>query len=151
MLSSPNIRSATPEDAETLTSLTNAAYEKYIPLLGRPPQPMTADYREMATNHPVWLLEWEGQPAGLLVLIPHPDHLLIYSIAIHPDYQRRGLGKTLLAWAEEQARQANLDEIRLYTNEKMAANIALYQRVGYEITAREAYLGGVLVHMAKRL
>jgi ribosomal protein S18 acetylase RimI-like enzyme len=148
---SPHLRRATPDDADILAALTNAAYEKYVPILGRKPQPMLADYRQMAADYSIWLLEVDAQPAGLLVLIFQVDHVLIYSVAVHPDFQKRGLGRVLLAWAEAQAREAHLHLIRLYTNEKMVENIALYERVGYEITDREGYLGGALVHMAKRL
>ncbi len=148
---SSSLRRATPDDADILAALTNAAYEKYVPILGRKPQPMLADYHQMAADYSIWLLEVGEKPAGLLVLIFQVDHVLIYSVAIHPDFQKQGLGKVLLAWAEGQAREAHLHLIRLYTNEKMVENIVLYERVGYEMTDREGYLGGALVHMAKRL
>ncbi|HNB50931.1 MAG TPA: GNAT family N-acetyltransferase [Anaerolineales bacterium] len=151
MMAVPALRRATPDDAYILATLTDAAYEKYVPLLGRKPQPMLADYRQLAEEYSIWLLEVAGKPAGLLVLVFQPDHVLIYSVAIHPDYQKRGLGRFLLSWAETQAREARLHLMRLYTNEKMVENIALYKRFGYEETEREAYLGGALVHMAKQL
>jgi len=145
------IRRASPDDVETIAAITKAAYEKYIPILGRKPQPMTADYRQMIADHSVWLLEIEEKPAGLLVLMFLPDHVLIYSVAIHPSFQKQGLGKVLLAWSEDQARHAGLHLLRLYTNKRMVDNIALYTSLGYKETGREAYLGSILVHMAKRL
>ena len=151
MMSAPTLRRATPDDAETLAALTDAAYARYVPLLGRKPQPMLADYRQLAEAYSIWLLEVAGKPAGLLVLVFQPDHVLIYSIALHPDFQKQGLGKFLLTWAETQTREAHLHLIRLYTNEKMVENIALYKGFGYEVTERETYLGGALIHMAKRL
>jgi len=145
------IRRASPDDAETIAALTNAAYAKYIPRLGRRPQPMTADYRQMAAEHRVWLLCWDDQPVGVLVLMLEPEAVLIYSIAVSPQHQKRGLGGHLLAWAEQQARQEGYPLIRLYTNERMEENIAWYRRLGYQETKRELYLGSTLVHMAKRL
>ena len=41
--------------------------------------------------------------------------------------------------------------IRLYTNAIMESNIALYLRLGYQETRREAYLSSTLVHMSKDL
>jgi ribosomal protein S18 acetylase RimI-like enzyme len=146
-----HIRRALPEESEIIATITYAAYEKYVPLLGRKPQPMTADYRQMIADHSVWLLEIEEKPSGALVLMFLPDHILIYSVAVHPSFQKQGLGKVLLTWAEEQARQAGLPLLRLYTNEKMVENIGLYRSLGYEETGREGYLGGALVHMAKRV
>ena len=145
------IRKASPADAETIATLTEVAYARYIPRLGRKPEPMTADYHQMVAEHPVWLLCLGDQPAGLLVLKPEPEAMLIYSVAVSPEHQKQGLGRQLLAWAEQQARQAGYALIRLYTNERMEENIELYRRLGYEETGREPYLGSMLVHMAKPL
>ena len=48
-----NIKLASKEDAATVSAITDAAYSKYIPLLGRKPEPMTVDYGEMIAKHPV--------------------------------------------------------------------------------------------------
>jgi ribosomal protein S18 acetylase RimI-like enzyme len=146
-----SLRRATPEDAPAIAALTNDAYAKYIPLIGRKPQPMTADYRQMAADHPVWLLYLGDELAGLLVLELEPETVLIYSVAIRPDLQGRGLGRRLLEWAEKQAIQAGYRKMRLYTNEHFVENIELYKRACYHETGREDYLGTQLVHMAKQL
>jgi ribosomal protein S18 acetylase RimI-like enzyme len=145
------IRRATPADAGRIAALTDAANAKYVPLMGRKPQPMTADYHQMVAAHPAWLLCVDEQPAGVLVLMREPETMLIYSVAIHPDYQKRGLGYRLLAWAEREARQAGYASIRLYTNALMTENIALYRRLGYQETGREPFNGLTLVHFAKGL
>ena len=145
------IRRATLADAETIAALTDAAYAKYLPRMGRKPQPMTADYQQIVAAHPVWVLSGKRELAGVLVLMHEPDTMLIYSVAVHPSYQRRGFGRQLLAWAEHQAREAGYSRIRLYTNALMAENIALYQYLGYRETHREPFHGLVLVHLAKTL
>jgi ribosomal protein S18 acetylase RimI-like enzyme len=147
----PTIRRAGRDDVAAITALTNAAYRKYIPLLGRKPQPMTADYTLLVSQHSVWLAELEQRLAGVLVLQYEPDSLLIYSIAINPSDQKRGLGRLLLGWAEQQAQQAGHRVLRLYTNALMTDNIALYKGLGYHETKREAYAGGEIVHMSKHL
>lgn len=145
------IRRASPGEAEIIAAITTAAYTCYVPLLGRQPQPMTADYRQILAEHPVWLLCLGDQPVGVLVLMTAIDHLLTYNVAVSPIYQRRGLGRQLLAWAEQEARQAGYTRLRLYTNELMVENVALYRQLGYVEIAREPYLGSTLVHMEKRL
>lgn len=147
----PAIRRATRADAAAVAALTDAAYRKYIPRLGRKPQPMTADYALLVEQHPTWLVEIGQRLAGVLVLQHEPDTLLIYSVAINPDDQRRGLGRLLLGWAERQALLAGYRSLRLYTNALMQENIALYTRLGYRETRREAYQGGEVVHMSKQL
>ena len=147
----PVLRRASAADTATVAAITQAAYAKYIPRLGREPQPMTADYAQILAAHPVWLLCLDEHPVGVLVLMHEPDALLIYSVAVEPQYQKHGFGRQLLAWAEDQAQQAGYTVIRLFTNALMTENIVLYQRLGYTETAREPYQGLTLVHMAKRL
>ena len=147
----PAIRQATLDDVAAITALTDAAYRKYIPQLGRKPQPMTADYGLVVTEHPVWLVEIGDHLVGILVLQHEPDSLLIYSVAINPTDQKRGFGRLLLAWAEQQAQLAGYRSLRLYTNALMTENIALYTRLGYHETRRESYPGGAIVHMRKPL
>ena len=146
-----HIRKAGIEDAEAISALTDAAYNKYIPLIGRKPQPMTADYAKMVVENPISLLTLKDQLAGILVLTHEADTLLIYSVAIQPEYQKQGLGRYLLAFAEGEALRAGYHSIRLYTNELFVDNIRLYENLGYEVTGREPYLGSTLVHMAKKL
>jgi len=145
------LRKASLADVEAIAALTDAAYEKYIPLIGRKPMPMTADYAKMAVENEIWLLNVHDQLAGILVLEYEPDTLLIYSVAIQPEYQKKGLGRRLLALAEEQAVQAGYRTIRLYTNALFEYNLNLYKNLGYHETSREPFLGSTLVHMAKML
>ncbi len=145
------LHKATSDDASAISALTDAAYSHYIQLIGRKPLPMTADYAKMAFENEIWLLHVEQQLAGVLVLEHEPDTLLIYSIAIQPEFQKQGFGQRLLAFAEQQAIQAGYRSIRLYTNEKFTYNINLYKSLGYQETGREALLNSTIVHMVKRL
>lgn len=145
------LRPATPEDAPAIRAVTREAYAKWVPLIGREPKPMGADYEAAVRRHRFDLLHADGALAALLETIPAPDHLLIENVAVRPAYQGRGFGKRLMALAEEIARQGGWAEIRLYTNQRFAENIALYQRLGYAVTREEPVAVGVITHMAKRL
>jgi ribosomal protein S18 acetylase RimI-like enzyme len=145
------IRRATPVDAPVVREITDLAYARYVPLLGRKPQPMTADHQAMIAEHEVWLLVDEEAPLGVLELISEPGCTLIYSVAVRPEQHKRGLGRMLLDWAERQTTAAGRDRIRLYTNALMEDNLRLYARLGYTETRREPYLGSTLVHMAKHV
>jgi ribosomal protein S18 acetylase RimI-like enzyme len=146
-----NIRKATLDDVEAISALTDAAYAKYIPLIGRKPQPMTADYSKLVIENSIWLLFAGNQLVGVLVLVYEPENVLIYSVAIRPEYQHQGLGQRLLAWSEQQAVQAGYKSIRLYTNERFEDNIRLYKRLGYKETSKEPFLNSIVVFMAKQL
>ena len=143
------IRPATPADVEAIRTVTRTAYAKWVPLIGREPKPMTADYDAAVRHHRIDLIETDGGLAALIEMIPAADHLLIENIAVAPAMQGRGLARRLLAHAEAVARDLGVSEIRLYTNQRFAENIALYQRHGYRITQEDVLPHGVITHMAK--
>lgn len=109
---------------------------------------MTVDYAEAVKAHRFDLLEDGGRPAALIETTPLGDELLVVNVAVHPAYKGQGLGKQMLHFAEGLARETGLKGMRLYTNRLMAANIALYQSVGYVIEREEERMG-VTVHMVK--
>lgn len=146
------MRRATDADAAAVRALTRAAYAKWVPLLGREPRPMTADYDMAVRDHLVDLLHMDGEAAALIEMAPTADHLLIVNVAVAPARQGRGYGSALLAHAEEVARSLGLGEVRLYTNGLFAENLRLYSRVGYRVQREEEHPQfGAVVHMSKRL
>ncbi len=145
------LRQARIEDAAAIRALTRIAYAKWVARTGREAKPMTADYDHVVRHHRFDLLEIDGQLAALIETIEQPDHLLIENVAVLPQHQGRGLGRRLLALAEDLARAQGHGEIRLYTNKLFVENIALYRRLGYRIDREEANERGVAVHMSKPL
>ena len=142
------IRLAVAADRPTVEGVVQAAYAPWIDVIGGLPLPMGADYAELIAAGHVWVLD---PPEGLIVLVPENGVLLIENVAVTPAAQGRGLGRRLLAFAEQQARAHGLSRLRLYTNEKMVSNIALYERLGYVATERENINGRQAVHMQKPL
>jgi ribosomal protein S18 acetylase RimI-like enzyme len=149
------IRLALPDEAEAVRALSADAYlPVYLPLYGRPPMPAREDYAPRIARGEVWVAEIAAKLAAALVLERQQDYLLLYSIAIRPTYQGRGLAADLLAFADQHARELGIKEIRLYTNEKMLRNQAIYARAGYREIGRRLHpnqSGLMLVDMAKTL
>ena len=145
------LRRAAPHDASGLARCVNAAYRHYIPRMEKPPGPMLADYAEEIARHQVWVVEEHGQIIGGLVLIPHAGYMLLENIAVHPEHQRRGVGRALLELADTEALTQGYGELRLYTHETMTENIALYTRIGWIETHRGQQDGYARVFMQKRL
>jgi ribosomal protein S18 acetylase RimI-like enzyme len=145
------VRPARESDAAALAAVAAQAYRPYVPRIGREPAPMTADYAQAVRSGLTWVAEADGDIVGLLVLVVHPDHLLLENVAVLPSAQRRGVGARLLALAEDQARARGLDEIRLYTNGAMTENLAYYGRHGYAETHRAEQDGFRRVFFTKRL
>jgi ribosomal protein S18 acetylase RimI-like enzyme len=145
------IRSARAEDATAITVCVTAAYRPYIARIGKPPGPMLDDYNEVIQQHRVLVLSEGTKLVGVLVLIKQNHSLLVDNIAVHPDYQGRGLGRRLMALAEEEARRLGFIAVTLYTNEQMTENIDLYKKLGYTETARVTEQGYHRVYMRKAL
>jgi ribosomal protein S18 acetylase RimI-like enzyme len=145
------LRRAVPADAAAVRALTREAYAKWVPLIGREPKPMQADYERAVREHRIDLLYCEGEFAALIETIPAADHLLVENVAVSPALQGRGLGRRLMAHAEALATLQGCAEVRLYTNRLFVANIELYWRLGYRIDREEQLSVGVAVHMSKRL
>ncbi len=150
----PAIRIAAASDADTVAAISATAYERaYRAVIdGSLPAPATEDYRGRIARREVWLLDLGGRPVAVLVLQPGQGHLAIYSIAVDPRHQGRGHARRLLAFAVDQAISAGLPELRLFTNARMGANLALYRSCGFVETRTEPHPsrpGHRLVHLAR--
>jgi GNAT superfamily N-acetyltransferase len=140
---------AAAEDVDAIRSLTREAYAKWVPVIGREPKPMTADYAEAVNRHRIDLLYLDGRLTALIEMIPETDHLLIENVAVSPVFQGRGLGRRLLAHAEQVTASLGHPETRLYTNKLFAGNVQLYRKLGYRLDREERFNGGIAVHMSK--
>ncbi|MFN0193004.1 MAG: GNAT family N-acetyltransferase [Aestuariivirga sp.] len=144
------MRRAGPEDAAAIRDLTRVVYAKWIPFIGREPKPMTADYDRAVRDHWIDLIEEGCELVALIEMIPAGDHLIVENLAVAESAQGKGFGARLLAHAEQVAREAGFEEVRLYTNAAFAGNVAYYPRRGYRETARTPLPdGGVTVYFAK--
>jgi len=143
------LRRAVAADAAAVRTLTRAAYAKWVPVVGREPKPMQADYERAIAEHRIDLALLGAELAGLIETIEQPDHLLVENVAVAPAFQGRGLGRRLMMHAESLAAASGRAEIRLYTNSRFTENIALYRRLGYRIDREEQLPHGVAVHMSK--
>lgn len=138
-------------DAGAVRALTRAAYAHWVAPMGCEPRPMTADYDRAVEEHRIDLVEEGGAPLALVETVVRPDDLLIVNVAVAPAHRGKGLGRALLRHAERLARDAGRATVRLYTNEKMTGNVALYERHGFAIERVEVIEVGTVVHMAKDL
>jgi ribosomal protein S18 acetylase RimI-like enzyme len=147
----PRIRAATTTDVPAIADIVGQAYRHYIARIGKPPGPMLDDYAARVSEGTVWVLEQGTVIAGIIVLRPAPNFLLLDNIAISPEHQDSGLGHRLLAFAESEALRRGYGEIRLYTHQTMVENQRLYASIGYEETGRGSDAGYDRVFMRKLL
>jgi ribosomal protein S18 acetylase RimI-like enzyme len=145
------IRAATATDVDAVRDVVLAAYQHYVPVIGRPPAPMLDDYAARIAAGQTWVLQDGDAIAGALVLENGPDCFLLDNIAIRPDRQGRGFGRALLDFAEAEAMRQGWDAITLYTHALMTQNIAIYQHRGYIERERRNEKGYDRVYMVKNL
>ncbi len=143
------LRRAVAADAAAVRALVRDAYAKWVPVIGREPKPMTANYDTAVRLNRVDLAHVEGELAGVIETIDRSDHLLIENVAVAPQRHGQGFGRALMAHAETVARAAGYRELRLYTNQRFEANVQLYLRLGYSIDREEEGPLGVTVYMSK--
>jgi GNAT superfamily N-acetyltransferase len=146
-----DLRSARADEVEKVAAFQRAAYERNRAMLGVEPIPLKADYAKILCDYEVWLHENGSKLTGVLILEPHADDLLIWSLATAPDARGAGLGNRLLAAAELRARQLGKNIVRLYTGELLVNNVAWYQRRGYKTERTETWDDRSIVHMMKTL
>jgi ribosomal protein S18 acetylase RimI-like enzyme len=151
VVSSIELRPAAPADAAAIKAIVRAAYAKWVPVIGREPLPMRADYDKALQDHRFDLALENGRIVGLIETIPHDDHVWIENVAVAPEAQGRGIGKKLLDSAERRAVETGCRELRLLTNGAFDANVRLYRRHGYAVDREEPFMNGTTVYMSKRL
>ncbi|QDL91630.1 GNAT family N-acetyltransferase [Paroceanicella profunda] len=148
MTQAPQFRQAGPADADTLRAIAEAAFALYVPRIGRRPAPMDADFAADAADT---LLLLAPDPCGYLTLRRAPGEMVVETVALHPAWQGRGLGKLLMARAEAEARAAGLGTLSLYTNAAMTENLAFYPRLGFRRTGQRTEDGFDRVFFARDL
>jgi len=145
------VRPAGLADVPALQRIAGLAYQQYVPRIGRPPAPMTADYSAQVAAGLVWVAVEDGDVLGLLVLHREADHAELENVAVAPAAQGRGVGAALMAHAEAVATGWGLAEIQLYTNVAMTENLTYYPGLGYRETGRGEQDGFQRVFFSKRL
>jgi GNAT superfamily N-acetyltransferase len=72
-------------------------------------------------------------------------------VAVDPERQGAGIGRTLLERAEGRASEEGVDELQLLTHELMTQNRAMYARMGWEETEQRDEEGFSRVYFRKHL
>ena len=145
------IRPALPEDAAAVAACVCQAYVRHIQRIGRQPGPMLLDYAQVLRDDSVFVAMDAGEVVGVLVLNTTDEGFCLDNIAVRPDHAGQGLGRRLLALADDQARSADQRSIYLYTHVLLTENQALYRQNGYVEYDRRVVNGFPRVFMRKAL
>lgn len=124
------IRPYKSDDFEPVTSLWRRSREQAFPDFqrrkGHTFEEDRAYFRDVILiNNDVWVVEKDGQPVAFMAIAGD----LIDQLYVHPDYQRNGLGESLLA----HARTLSPEHLRLYTLQINTIGRAFYEKNGFRI------------------
>ncbi len=151
MTSDLEVRPANMSDVSAMRQIVARVYRKYVGRIGKPPGPMLDDYGDRVRSHAVWVAEIDGAVAGLIVLLPENEYLLLDNIAVDPARQGCGIGRAMLCFADREAARRGYRELRLYTHEKMTENLGMYAALGWEETGRGEQSGYQRVFFRKQV
>jgi ribosomal protein S18 acetylase RimI-like enzyme len=136
------IRQATAKDEPAIRDCAQQAYARYVPLIGKKPAPLVADFRaQIAAGHVYVAADEGGELQGFIVFYPEGKGILLENVAVLPGAAGRGIGKSLIRFCEDEARRRDFDAVHLYTNEKMTENLSFYPHLGYIEVARRTEEG----------
>lgn len=149
---SPRIRRAAARDLGAILDLEAVCFQDY-----RKASPASLR-RSLASPHQsVWVIDRpDGAPGlgAMLVLWHFPHRLRVYDIATHPDARGHGLGRALMAHAEQLARKAGADWLTLEAEEDDPRLVGWYEGQGFATVARLKdfyHRGCSALRMRKRL
>jgi len=137
------IRAAEPGDAAALVALATAVgSEPQGWLLADSSWRSVADERRYVravrrhADAALLVAEEQGNVVGRLSIVrdPHPSspHVADLGLMVAASHRRHGIGRALLAAAEEWARSAGVSKLELHVFPHNEAAIALYEGFGYE-------------------
>jgi len=148
-----SIRAVRPDDAPALRRMREEAGWD----VERVPAWIAAS---LTGERPTWVAELEGETVGMVSLEwidPDPevadgkDVAAVTSLSVLASAGRRGVGRGLTVFAEEEARARGVRVLTLNTRPTNAAAIALYEGLGYARWKEEERSWGLAVFLRKSL
>jgi ribosomal protein S18 acetylase RimI-like enzyme len=123
------ITPATASDAPAVIALWHACG------LTRPWNDPQADFTlALATaTSTILLARSEGAITGSIMVGFDGHRGWVYYLAAHPDWQRRGIGRALMAAAEDWLRERGAPKIQLMVRQGNADALGFYAELGYEV------------------
>ncbi|QIR29029.1 GNAT family N-acetyltransferase [Kluyvera genomosp. 3] len=141
-------RPTSPADISALPAIERAAAQRFALLpefswLAAGPVICAERHQHFVSQAMSWLALADDRPVGFLLAEAHDASLFIVEFSLHLDWQGRGLGRRLMAYAIEQAREKGFSALTLTTFRDVPWNAPWYARMGFEIVP-EALLNDAL-------
>jgi tRNA threonylcarbamoyladenosine biosynthesis protein TsaE len=133
-----------PERAEEVHRLTQAAFRDYTwldPPSGALSETVARAREDLAAGGGA-IAEADGEAVGCLRWeMTAEGSLNVRRVAVPPSVQRRGIGRALMTWAEEEARTRGCGAVTVGVRITLPGNLAFYLSLGYEIVGGHRHEG----------
>ena len=133
------VRAARPGDEQALAAVDRATWTTLTSPAPPPPELDWSFFNEKVEIRDVLVAVLDGNVAGYVRLgraspLAASDHvLLINGLAVDPAFQRRGVGRALMAAAAAEARARGARRLRLRVLAPNTAARRLYEQSGYVV------------------
>jgi len=134
-----DVRAARPGDEQALATLDRATWTTLTSPAPPPPEPDWSFFNEKVEIRDVLVAVVGGEVAGYVRLgratpLAASDHVLMISgLAVDPAFQRRGVGRALMAAAAAEARGRGARRLTLRVLAPNTAARRLYEESGYVV------------------
>lgn len=142
------IRRAVETDLPTLLEITDACaadMKKRGIFQWNETYPNTAIFRKDLEEEALYVFVFENAVIGCIMfseekdalynqiqwLTPDEKNLYVHRLAVHPHYQKQGVGRKLMDFAEDYAKKKQYLSVRLDTFSKNPRNLRFYTARGY--------------------
>lgn len=126
------VRPVAPGDADAVVALWRVVFPEYRDPLHPQRDPVASVARKLAVRDGLfWLAAQEGRVVGTAMAGWDGHRGWLYSVGVHPEARRAGIGARLVAEAERALRALGAPKINLQILAGNEAARAFWQRLGY--------------------
>jgi ribosomal protein S18 acetylase RimI-like enzyme len=126
------IRPATLEDQGVLFSLHEELFRDQIDQIwGWDDRWQLENFQREWHEVETLIIHEQGKFAGCMQTRDEPDHVYVMNLAIHPEFQNRGIGSEMIRWLQQRNMVIRLSVFR--TNERV---LPWYCRCGFRVVEK---------------
>lgn len=129
------IREAKPADAAEVTTVFETAFAP-LRSIYRPTGAALAHQAERAQAGTRLVAEIDDTIVATVQYDLHADHIHVIGLAVHPDFQRKGIARHLLDWICIQAKNLGQPAVVLDTIRE-TGNVPLFETLGFRVVHEE--------------
>lgn len=87
--------------------------------------------KHVEEGHPILVATERDQVVGGAILVHTPFISIGYHLAVHPDYQRKGIGNALMKESEKILKEKGAEKVCIYVYEDKKHLLDIYKKKGF--------------------